>query len=66
MSKTHFSEKCIQTPIVVKEKLTALQKSNKRASGGKHYWVDGLKVHGIYEDGKGLRFRPLQSGQGGF
>ena len=67
-AKVHFRDKCNQIPQTTKEKLLSLQQSNKRASGGKQYWVDGLKAHGVYEDlaGNGLRFRPLELGSGGF
>jgi hypothetical protein len=67
MAKVHyFGNKCTQIPASTKEQLIALQRTNKRASGGKEYWVDGLKVHGVYEDGKALRFRPLDTGSRGF
>jgi hypothetical protein len=67
MAKVHFSgNKCAQIPVATKERLLSLQQNNKRASGGKQYWVDGLRVHGVYEDGKGLRFRHLAVGEGGF
>jgi 3-dehydroquinate dehydratase len=67
MAKVHFfGNKCTQMPDATKEQLLALQRTNKRASGGKEYWVDGLKVHGVYEDGKALRFRTLENGSRGF
>lgn len=67
MAKVHyFGNKCNQMPTATKQQLEALQRTNKRASGGKEYWIDGLKVHGVYEDGKALRFRPLESGSRGF
>jgi hypothetical protein len=68
MAKVHFNEKCSQMPALIKKQLLSLQKTNKRASGGKQYWVDGLRAHGVYEaeDGKGLRFRHLEYGSGGF
>jgi hypothetical protein len=67
MAKVHyFGNKCNQMPASTKEQLVVLQRTNKRASGGKEYWVDGLKVHGVYEDGKALRFRPLETGSRGF
>lgn len=67
MAKVHyFGNKCNQMPAAIKEQLLALQRTNKRASGGKEYWIDGLKVHGVYEDGKALRFRPLDTGSRGF
>jgi hypothetical protein len=66
-AKVHFGDKCNRIPQRTKDKLLSLQQINKRASGGKQYWVDGLKAHGVYEDpGKGLRFRPLELGSGGF
>jgi hypothetical protein len=67
MLKDHFADKCSQIPADIKEKLLSLQQSNKRAAAGKLYWVDGLKVHGVHEDeNRGLRFRQLQLGEGGF
>jgi hypothetical protein len=44
-------------PEDVKNRLSFLQKVNRRATGGKEYWSEGLRVLGVYEDGNTMRFR---------
>jgi hypothetical protein len=58
MSKLHLRKMCSKIPDVTQEKLMRLGKANNRASGGKEYWAEGLRVLGVYEDGDMLRFRP--------
>ena len=41
-----------------KKRLAEMQLVNKRASGGKEYWVYGLEQLGVYEERGILRFRP--------
>jgi hypothetical protein len=66
MHKAHFQQKCSQIPEEMRSRLISLQQSCKRASSGKQFWVEGLRVHGVYEDGRGLRFCQLRPGGGGF
>ena len=58
MSKLHLCKTCHKIPEETQKKLIKLQKVNNRASGGKEYWAEGLRVLGIYEDGSVLRFKP--------
>jgi hypothetical protein len=59
MSKVHLCDRCHKIPEDLKKKLTVLQKACKgnRASGGKEYWAEGLRVLGVYEDNGILRFK---------
>lgn len=66
MMKAHFQQRCFQIPDEIRAQLISLQQSSKRASSGKQFWVEVLRVHGVYEDGRGLRFRHLRPGGGGF
>jgi hypothetical protein len=58
LSKVHLCKSCPNIPEDIKNKLAAMQLVNKRASGGKEYWVYGLNQLGVYEDHGVLRFRP--------
>jgi len=58
LSKVHLCSSCPNIPESTKARLAQMQLVNKRASGGKEYWVYGLDQLGVYEDGKILRFRP--------
>jgi hypothetical protein len=58
MSKLHLCKMCHKIPDGTQLKLIKLGKANNRASGGKEYWAEGLRVLGVYEDGNMLRFRP--------
>lgn len=58
MSKVHLTERCRRIPNDIKQRLIDLHNINRRASGGKPYWVDGLKQLGVYEEGPILRFLP--------
>jgi hypothetical protein len=59
MSKVHLTERCRRIPNSIKQRLISLHSVNRRASGGKPYWVDGLRQLGVYEDGPILRFLPV-------
>jgi hypothetical protein len=59
LTKVHLCNSCPNIPGDVKARLSEMQKVNKRTSGGKEYWVYGLKELGVYEDKDMLRFRPL-------
>ncbi len=56
MSKLHFLKACTLIPENTKNQLKSLQSVSSRASGGKEYWAEGLRVLGIVEDGGMLRF----------
>lgn len=58
MSKLHLCKTCHKIPEDTQRMLIKLQKVNNRASGGKEYWAEGLRVLGICEDGNILRFQP--------
>ena len=46
-------------PEPTKQKLANLKTATVRASGGKEYWAQGLRVLGVYETKDGtLRFQP--------
>jgi hypothetical protein len=60
MAKVHFGQdKCPMIPTNIKQSLLELQRENRKASGGKDYWVHCLEAVGVYEDGDLLRFKPL-------
>jgi hypothetical protein len=59
LTKVHLCNSCPNIPGDAKARLSEMQKVNKRTSGGKEYWVYGLKELGVYEDKDMLRFRPL-------
>jgi hypothetical protein len=45
-------------PESTRNQLKALQSASSRASGGKEYWAEGLRVLGIVEESRGfLRFQ---------
>jgi hypothetical protein len=50
--------------VDTKKRLAEMQLVNKRASGGKEYWVYGLEQLGVYEDRGILRFRPTTNDGG--
>jgi hypothetical protein len=50
-------------PETTKNRLLELQTVNRKASGGKDYWVHCLEILGVYEDGEILRFKPLDEMQ---
>ena len=56
MSKIHFLQACTLVPEHTKNQLKSLQSVSSRASGGKEYWAEGLRVLGIIEEGGILRF----------
>jgi len=56
MSKLHFLKSCTLIPENTKNQLKSLQSVSSRASGGKEYWAEGLRVLGIVEEGGMLRF----------
>jgi hypothetical protein len=58
MSKLHLCKNCTQVPEEIKRKLAKLQTSHTRASGGKEYWSEGLRVLGVVEVGGILKFKP--------
>jgi hypothetical protein len=58
MSKLHLCKTCHKIPEDSQRMLIKLHKVNNRASGGKEYWAEGLRVLGICEDGNILRFQP--------
>lgn len=62
LTKVHLCNSCPNIPGEVKARLSEMQKVNKRTSGGKEYWVYGLKELGVYEDNHLLRFRHLSAG----
>ena len=55
MSKLHFS-KCQRIPKPVKYKLIHLRTNHERASGGKEYWSESLRVLGVIETDGMLKF----------
>jgi hypothetical protein len=59
MAKKHLCDKCKAIPIDIKKKLTGLHGTSKtsRATGGREYWSECLRVLGVYEDNEILRFR---------
>jgi hypothetical protein len=59
LSKVHLCKACPNIPEDVKARLCELQQVNRRTSGGREYWLYGLKELGVYEEGNMLRFRPL-------
>jgi hypothetical protein len=64
MAKVHFGDgKCRMIPETTKNRLLELQTVNRKASGGKDYWVHCLEILGVYEDGEILRFKPLDEMQ---
>jgi hypothetical protein len=64
MAKLHFTKKCHMIPEDTQHQLIKLQKKTNRASGGKEYWAEGIRVLGVYEDDNGvMRFRPKKSRQ---
>eukprot|EP00536_Pseudo-nitzschia_multiseries_P014022 jgi/Psemu1/213554/e_gw1.648.3.1 len=56
MSKLHFMKACTLIPENTKSQLISLQSVSSRASGGKEYWAEGLRVLGLVEVGGVLRF----------
>jgi len=61
LTKIHLCGGCNRVPESLRKKLTELSKVNKRASGGKRYWNERVRELGIYEDGKGIRFKKASS-----
>jgi len=58
MSKLHFLKSCTLIPESTKNHLKSLQGVSSRASGGKEYWAEGLRVLGVVEDERGfLKFQ---------
>lgn len=57
MSKLHFLKNCHMMPEETRQKLVQLKTVSTRASGGKEYWSQGLRVLGVYDDGTVLRFK---------
>ncbi|KAG7368922.1 hypothetical protein IV203_031665 [Nitzschia inconspicua] len=58
MSKLHFLKSCNYIPESTKTQLKSLQSQSSRASGGKEYWAEGLRVLGVVEDKRGfLKFQ---------
>lgn len=58
MAKLHFLKSCTLIPEDSRNKLKSLQSASSRASGGKEYWAEGLRVLGVIEDERGfLKFR---------
>ena len=63
MSKLHFLKACTQIPDSTKNQLKSLQSVSSRASGGKEYWAEGMRVLGIVEDKGILRFASNSTSQ---
>lgn len=61
MSKLHFLKACTLIPESTKNQLRSLQSVSSRASGGKEYWAEGLRVLGIVEKEGMLRFASRSS-----
>ena len=57
MAKQHFCRTCQRIPEDTREKLHYILGINRRASGGKEYWSQGLHVLRAYEDGNIMRFK---------
>jgi hypothetical protein len=58
MSTLHLLKSCTLIPENTKNQLKSLQNLSSRASGGKEYWAEGLRVLGVVEDERGfLRFQ---------
>lgn len=57
LTKIHLCNSCTRVPENIRKKLTELSTVNKRASGGKRYWIERVREIGIYEDGKAIRFK---------
>ena len=61
MAKVHFGQgMCRRIPEPTRNRLAELQLANRKASGGKDYWVHCLEAVGVYEDGEVLRYRSLE------
>lgn len=50
---------CPEIPSEIRQELLRTQKDKSSAGGGRKYWAEGAKALGVYQDGYGLRFRPL-------
>jgi len=61
MSKLHFLKACSLIPENTRNQLKSLQSVSSRASGGKEYWAEGLRVLGIVEEDGVLRFSSASS-----
>lgn len=61
LTKIHLCNSCTRVPENIRKKLTELSTVNKRASGGKRYWIERVREIGIYEDGKAIRFKMASS-----
>ncbi|KAG7336526.1 hypothetical protein IV203_015931 [Nitzschia inconspicua] len=57
LTKIHLCGSCTRVPQNLRKKLAELSTVNKRASGGKRYWIERVREIGIYEDGKAIRFK---------
>jgi hypothetical protein len=65
MSKLHLCKQCHKVPVQIQNRLVELQTSHTRASGGKEYWAEGLRVLGVIEQDGMLKFKPQQQSQAG-
>jgi hypothetical protein len=57
MSKLHLQKHCNLVDAYTRAELIKLHQVRNRASGGKEYWSECLRVMGVYEDKGCLRFR---------
>jgi hypothetical protein len=65
MGKLHFLKPtCHKIPPDTVQKLTRLHEVKNRASGGKEYWSQCLRVLGVYEDKSGLRIKQTSDAAG--
>jgi hypothetical protein len=57
MSKLHLQKHCNLVDAYTRSELIKLHQVRNRASGGKEYWSECLRVMGVYEDKGCLRFQ---------
>jgi hypothetical protein len=59
MSKLHLQKHCNLVDAYTRAELAKLHQVRNRASGGKEYWSECLRVMGVCEDKTCLRFRKI-------
>jgi hypothetical protein len=56
LAMAHLGEHCQNVPEDVRASLIKLREHKSSAGGGKHYWANGVRALGVFEDRDGLRF----------